>query len=536
MLTQTEFNQYAQRGYNRIPLVREVLADLETPLSTYLKLAAQPYSYLLESVQGGEKWGRYSIIGLACRMRLEVRGNCLRVLHANPPNEGGDKVIRETECADPLDEIRQFHAAHRVAEIPGMPRFSGGLVGFFGYDTVRYIEPHLGANATPDPINAPDIVLLVSDEVVVFDNLSGRLFVIVHADPQAPDAWVCGRARLTELLDNLACALPTRHANDSAHDSSRDSASDSANEPIDEELLTSSFPRAQFEAAVAKCREYIYAGDVFQVVISQRMSLPFDAAPLDLYRALRTLNPSPYMYYLNLGDYHIAGASPEILVRLEEGEITVRPIAGTRRRGENAAQDKALAAELLADPKELAEHLMLIDLGRNDVGRVARIGSVKVTDQMTIEKYSHVMHIVSNVRGQLAEGLDAIDVLKATFPAGTLAGAPKVRAMEIIEELEPDKRGIYSGAIGYLGWNGNMDTAIAIRTALIHDRCVYIQAGGGIVADSTPANEWAETMNKGRAVLKAVAMARAGLDMPMDECMEENVKTKASPPSTTGEK
>ena len=517
MLTQDQFNQYAERGYNRIPLVREVLADLETPLSIYLKLASKPYSYLLESVQGGEKWGRYSTIGLPCRSRIEVRQNCLRVIDTDG---AGGEVVRERPCDNPLDEIRLFQQQHRVPEIPGMPRFSGGLVGFFGYDTVRYIEPHLGANALADPIDAPDIVLMVSDEVVVFDNLSGRLSVIVHADPEQPDAWSRGVRRVHELLDEIAHGLPPGRPPDHPNDCPNGRPTDRA-EGLDESKFKSSFSRAEYHAAVEKCREYIYQGDVYQVVISQRLSLPFEAAPLDLYRALRTLNPSPYMYFLDLGDFHIAGASPENLVRLEQGEVTVRPIAGTRRRGENDEQDAALAAELLSDPKELAEHLMLVDLGRNDVGRVARIGTVKVTDKMTIEKYSHVMHIVSNVTGQLGERLDAIDVLKATFPAGTLSGAPKVRAMEIIEDIEPDKRGIYSGAIGYIGWNGNMDTAIAIRTALIKDHTVHIQVGGGIVADSVPASEWEETMNKGRAVFRAVAMARAGLHQPLDEPPEQ---------------
>ncbi len=510
MLSQDQFNHYAERGYNRIPLVREVLADLETPLSTYLKLTTGgAYSYLLESVQGGEKWGRYSVIGLPCRLRLEVRENSLRVIESG--RDGA--IVRELPGDDPLEQIRLFRQQHRVPEIPGMPRFSGGLVGFFGYDTVRYIEPHLGANARTDPIDAPDIVLMVSEEVVVFDNLSGRLSVIVHADPDQPNAWARGVQRLQELLGELARGLPAER---SAPPSGVEVAAGEGEGEVDESEFKSSFPRAEFEAAVEKCREYIYEGDVFQVALSQRISLPFDAAPLDLYRALRTLNPSPYMYYLDLGGFQIAGASPEILVRLEQGEVTVRPIAGTRKRGENAEQDAALAADLLSDPKELAEHLMLVDLGRNDVGRVARIGSVSVTDKMTIERYSHVMHIVSNVTGQLNDELDAIDVLKATFPAGTLSGAPKIRAMEIIEAVEPDKRGIYSGAVGYIGWNGNMDTAIAIRTALIKDGAVHIQVGAGIVADSDPASEWEETMNKGRAVFRAVAMAHAGLSAPLD--------------------
>jgi len=524
MLSREQFAATAARGYNRIPLAREVLADLETPLSTYLKLASGRYSYLLESVQGGEKWGRYSIIGLPCRRRLEVRAGHLRVIE-HGGDGAADTVTYAADCADPLDDIRAFLAQHRVPQLPGMPRFSGGLVGFFGYDTVRYIEPRLGANPTPSAVDAPDIMLLVSDEVVVFDNLSGRLSLIVHADPAAPDAWDHGAARLDELLAGLSAVLPARAAVEAADDGDGDG----------EVAPAYSFPRAAFESAVERCREYIYQGDAFQVVISQRMALPFAARPLDLYRALRTLNPSPYMYYLDCGAFHIAGASPEILVRLEDGEVTLRPIAGTRKRGDNANEDAALEAELLSDPKELAEHLMLVDLGRNDVGRVARIGSVKVTDKMTVERYSHVMHIVSNVSGRLRDDLDAIDVLKAAFPAGTLSGAPKVRAMEIIEELEPDKRGIYSGAVGYLGWNGNMDTAIAIRTALIQNATVYIQAGGGIVADSQPAREWEEAMNKGQAVLRAAAMASAGLHRPLDAmadaAMDSTVDALAGQPA-----
>ncbi|NKB77140.1 MAG: anthranilate synthase component I [Gammaproteobacteria bacterium] len=497
MLNQKQFNQFADAGYNRIPLVREVLADLETPLSTYLKLADTPYSYLLESVQGGEKWGRYSIIGLHCNTRLEIKNHQVTVIH--------DKtVVSQETFADPLEQVRVFQNQFLVPEIPELPRFSGGLVGFFGYDTVSYIEPHLGTNPLEDPIDAPDILLMVSQEIVVFDNLSGRLFLVVHVDPSQSDAWESGKQRLESIKDQLHLSLPPQ-------------TSTCYPQVVEEKSFTSSFPQQEFESAVEKCREYIFNGDAFQIVLSQRLSLPFHAKPLDLYRALRTLNPSPYMYYLNLDGFHIAGASPEILVRLEEGEVTLRPIAGTRRRGTDAEQDEALANDLLSDPKELAEHLMLIDLGRNDVGRVSKIGTVEVTDKMAIEKYSHVMHIVSNVRGQIKPGLDAIDVLKATFPAGTLSGAPKVRAMEIFEGMEPDKRGIYSGAIGYIGWNGNMDTAIAIRTALIKDKTVHIQAGAGIVADSEPRKEWEETMNKGRAVFKAVEMAHKGLQSPLGE-------------------
>ncbi len=497
MLNQKQFKQFADSGYNRIPLIQEVLADLETPLSTYLKLADKPYTYLLESVQGGEKWGRYSIIGLHCDTRLQIRKHQVTILK-------NDAIVSQEIVDDPLEKIREFQQNFSVPDIPELPRFSGGLVGFFGYDTVSYIEPHLGDNPRPDPIDAPDILLMVSQEIVVFDNLSGRLFVVVHVDPAQPDAWESGKQKLEAIKDQLQTGLPPPSPGvlSPGHRGS---------------VFHSSFPQNDFESAVEKCRKYIFNGDAFQIVLSQRLSLPFHARPLDLYRALRTLNPSPYMYYLNLGDFHIAGASPEILVRLEDGEVTLRPIAGTRRRGLNAEQDTELANELLSDPKELAEHLMLIDLGRNDVGRVSEIGTVEVTDNMAIEKYSHVMHIVSNVQGKIKPGLDAIDVLKATFPAGTLSGAPKVRAMEIFEDMEPDKRGIYSGAIGYIGWNGNMDTAIAIRTALIKNDTVHIQAGAGIVADSVPRKEWEETMNKGRAVFKAVEMEHNGLQRPQEE-------------------
>ncbi len=495
MLNKQQFDSLAKQGHNRIPLVREILADLETPLSTYLKLANEPWSYLLESVEGGEKWGRYSIIGLACQSRLEVRGHEIRI------HDSCD--VAHYTCADPLKEVRAYLGQHRVPDLPDLPRFMGGLVGFFGYGTISYIEPHLGATRTPDPVGAPDILLLVSEELVVFDNLSGRMFVVTHADPAGDRAWEAGRQRLDMLVDRLQGPLPTFPRETYPALSA-------------EGDFHSFFPREEFKKAVERCKQYIHAGDAFQIVISQRLSLPYSGQPLDIYRALRTLNPSPYMYYLNCGDFCIAGSSPEILVRLEGDMVTLRPIAGTRPRGQTAREDQSLEAELLADPKELAEHLMLIDLGRNDVGRVSRTGSVTVTDTMTVEKYSHVMHIVSNVSGRVSEGLDAIDVLCAAFPAGTLSGAPKVRALEIIEELEPDRRGIYSGAIGYIGWNGNMDTAIAIRTALIREGRVYIQAGGGIVADSVPQSEWEESMNKARAVFRAVNMVNRGLHVPLD--------------------
>ncbi len=490
-MTREEFDALAAEGYNRIPMMREVLADLDTPLSTYLKLANGPYSYLFESVEGGEKWGRYSIIGLPCRTILRVHGHNMTVEH-----EG--KELGTTIVADPLTAIEAFREQFKVPEVEGLPLFTGGLVGYFGYDTVRYIEPRLDGKANKDELGMPDILLMVSDEVVVFDNLLGRLYVVVHVDPAVAGAYKQGQKRLDDLVDRLRKQpLPA--------------AMSKRGRKVKESDFRSGFKREKFEAAVNKIKDYILEGDCMQVVLSQRLSIPYKAESLDLYRALRSLNPSPYMFYLNLDGFQVAGSSPEILARLEDGEVTVRPIAGTRPRGKTAAEDLALEKELLSDPKELAEHLMLIDLGRNDVGRVAETGTVKVTDKMAVERYSHVMHIVSNVTGKLKSGLNAIDVLRATFPAGTLSGAPKIRAMEIIDELEPVKRGIYGGAIGYIGWNGNMDTAIAIRTAVIKDGKLHIQAGAGVVADSVPRNEWDETMNKGRAIFRAVAMAEAGL-------------------------
>jgi anthranilate synthase component 1 len=491
-MTREEFDTLAAEGYNRIPVMREVLADLDTPLSTYLKLANGPYSYLFESVEGGEKWGRYSIIGLPCRTVLRVRGHEMTVAH-----EG--KELGTTTAEDPLAAIEAFREQFKVPEVEGLPRFTGGLVGYFGYDTVRYIEPRLDHKSNSDPLDVPDILLLVSDEVVVFDNLRGRLFVVVHVDPSVKGAYKQAQQRLDDLVARMRSqALPPQ--------------SNKRGRKVRESDFRSGFKQDKFEAAVDRIKGYIVEGDCMQVVLSQRLSIPYKSEPLDLYRALRSLNPSPYMFYLNLEEFHVAGSSPEILTRLEDGEVTVRPIAGTRPRGKTPEEDLALEKELLADPKELAEHLMLIDLGRNDAGRVCQTGTVKLTDKMVIERYSHVMHIVSNVTGRLKPDLSAIDVLRATFPAGTLSGAPKIRAMEIIDELEPVKRGVYGGAVGYIGWNGNMDTAIAIRTAVIKDGKLHIQAGAGVVADSVPQNEWDETMNKGRAIFRAVAMAEAGLD------------------------
>jgi len=487
-----EFARLAAAGYNRIPIVREVLADLDTPLSTYLKLADGPYSYLLESVQGGEQWGRYSIIGLPCRTRVKISGQRVTLERDGQPPE-------ITEEADPLAWIEAFAQRNRVPQLDHLPRFTGGLVGYFGYDTIGYVEPRLAGDPGPDPLGNPDILLMLSEEVVVFDNLSGKLSVIVHADPEEYDALARTERRIDQLVRHLRGLSPTYRHRGGTH-------------KVSEDDFTSGFTQQGFEAAVARVKEYIAAGDVMQVVLSQRLSIPFAHAPLDLYRALRMLNPSPYMFFLNLDDFHVVGSSPEILTRLEDGEVTVRPIAGTRPRGADEAEDAALEAELLADEKERAEHLMLIDLGRNDVGRVAETGTVKVREQMKIERYSHVMHIVSMVSGQIRKEYSAIDALRATFPAGTVSGAPKIRAMEIIRELEPVKRGVYAGAVGYIGWHGNMDTAIAIRTAVIKDDVLHIQVGAGIVYDSDPTREWDETMNKGRAVFRAVALVEGGLD------------------------
>lgn len=490
-MTPEKFKQYAELGYNRIPVSRQVLADLDTPLSAYLKLADGPYSYLFESVHGGEQWGRYSIIGLPCRDVVRIDGSSISLARDG-------KVIESIQSENPLTWIETFAKSFKTPEIEGMPRFSGGLVGYFGYETIGYIEPKLRLDK-PDPIGNPDILLMVSEDVLVFDKLSGKLNFITHADPSLADAYSKAQQKLDALVDSLRNnSLPKRAPR--------------APKKVDEADFISGFTQEGFEAAVRRVKEYIVEGDVMQVVLSQRLSIPYQAPALDLYRALRCLNPSPYMFHMNLGDFHVVGSSPEILVRLEDDTVTVRPIAGTRRRGKTHEEDLALEKELLADPKEIAEHLMLIDLGRNDAGRVSETGSVRLTDKMIVERYSHVMHIVSNVTGKLKQGLNAFDVLAATFPAGTVSGAAKIRAMEVIAELEPVKRGVYSGAIGYVGWSGNLDTAIAIRTAVIKNDMLHIQAGAGIVHDSIPRSEWEETMNKARAIFRAVAMAEAGLE------------------------
>ena len=504
-MTSDDFERHRAAGATRIPLAATVSADLETPLSVYLKLADAPNAFLFESVQGGEKWGRYSIVGLPARARIEVRA--LGAGRHEVLVVAGGEAVERHEVEDPLAWIEARQARYRVPDVPGLPTVTGGLVGYFGYDTVRAIEPRLGDNPHPDPLDAPDILLMVTDELAVFDTLSATLVLLVLVDPEAPpDAEgrgprAAGLARLAALHDRLRAPLPERGPSGSGLE-------------VGEADFVSGFTEDGFKAAVRAVKREIAAGECMQVVLSQRLSVPFGAPAIDLYRALRRLNPSPYLFHLDLGDHQVVGASPEILVRLEGDEVAVRPIAGTRPRGADEAADRALEAELLADPKERAEHLMLIDLGRNDVGRIARAGTVEVTERFAIERYSHVMHIVSNVVGRVEPGTGAMDVLRATFPAGTVSGAPKVRAMELIQALEPIKRGVYSGAVGYLSWNGNMDTAIAIRTAVVKDGTLHVQAGAGIVHDSDPDAEWAETMNKARAVFRGVAMAEAGVDAP----------------------
>ena len=498
-MTELEFKSLAAQGYNRIPLIAEAFADLETPLTLYLKLAqtqdAGKNSFLLESVVGGERFGRYSFIGLPASTLLRSFGNRIEVVRLGQ--------VVEHAAGNPLDFIAEFQSRFKVALRPGMPRFCGGLAGYFGYDTVRHIEKRLVHSAPKDDLGLPEIQLLITEELAVIDNLSGKLYLIVYADPAQPEAYAKTRQRLADLRAMLRRAVDAPVTSPSVRtDTIRD------------------FAKENYLQAVARAKEYIMAGDLMQVQIGQRLRKPYVDSPLSLYRALRSLNPSPYMYFYNFGDMHIVGSSPEILVRNETAtnggqsakKVTIRPLAGTRPRGSTVEQDAELARELLADPKEIAEHVMLIDLARNDIGRIADIGTVHVTDKFVIEKYSHVQHIVSNVEGLLKPGLSNLDVLKATFPAGTLSGAPKVRAMEIIDELEPVKRGIYGGACGYLSFGGEMDLAIAIRTGVIKDGMLYVQAAAGIVADSAPEMEWQETENKARAVLRAAEQVQDGLD------------------------
>ena len=490
MITELEFQSLAGQGYNRIPLIAEAFADLETPLSLYLKLAGGArHSFLLESVVGGERFGRYSFIGLPARTLLQAHGFRTEVV--------SDGTVVETHSGNPLDFIGDYQKRFKVALRPGLPRFCGGLAGYFGYDAVRYIEPKLADTWKAGGIDTPDILLLQCEELAVIDNLSGRLYLIVYADPSRSEAFFNGKKRLSELADKLrysVTAPPVRRGPSYA--------------------VEREFDKASYLAAVATSKDYIAAGDMMQVQIGQRLKKRYTESPLSLYRALRSLNPSPYMYFYDMGDFQIVGASPEILVRQEQtpegAKVTIRPLAGTRPRGATPELDKALEAELSGDPKERAEHLMLIDLARNDIGRIAQTGSVKVTDAFVIERYSHVMHIVSNVEGLLKPGMSNLDVLRATFPAGTLTGAPKIRAMQIIDELEPVKRGIYGGACGYLSFAGDMDVAIAIRTGIVMDQTLYVQAAAGVVSDSIPEMEWRETEHKARALIRAAELVEEG--------------------------
>ena len=486
LITSDKFNTYKAEGFNFIPLVKSFDVGHETPLSIYQKLANLPFSYLLESVEGGERFGRYSIIGLPSKKRIVIRDDVIEVIDQN-------QVIEKETTQNPLNFIQNYLSQFKVPHDLELPRFAGGLAGYFGYETIQYIEARLKHKKTKDTLGVPDILLMLSDELIVVDNVAKKIFIVSYANPSMTDAYDLGVARLDKLYDQLHESMKTQ--------------------PLQTSNLTeahSEFGEEAFKKAVEKAKSYIFEGDIMQVVLSQRMSQRFDSPPLALYESLRSLNPSPYMFYYHMDDHHVVGASPEILVRLEDETVTVRPIAGTRPRGKTQEEDLKLEEELLADPKECAEHVQLMDLGRNDIGRVSQSGSVKVTDNMTIERYSHVMHIVSNVEGTLKPNMHAMDVLKATFPAGTVSGAPKVRAMEIIHELEPSKRGIYAGAVGYLGFDGDMDVAIAIRTGVIKNKTLYVQAGAGIVADSIPHNEWVETQNKAKAVLRAAEIVQSG--------------------------
>jgi len=499
VITELEFKSLALEGYNRIPLMAEAFADLETPLSLYLKLAHGKgdgrHSFLLESVVGGERFGRYSFIGLPARTLLRASGFGA----AARTEVVTDGQVVESAGGNPLDFIAAYQKRFKVALRPGLPRFCGGLAGYFGYDAVRYIEKKLEGSCPPDSLGCPDILLLQCEELAVIDNLSGKLYLIVYADPAQPEAYARAKKRLRELKDQLKYSVSAPQV-----------------KPSESHPAERSFAKADYLAAVEQAKELIAAGDFMQVQVGQRIQKRYTESPLSLYRALRSLNPSPYMYYYHFGDFQVVGASPEILVRqeaVEEGtKVTIRPLAGTRPRGATPEKDKAAELELMGDPKERAEHVMLIDLARNDIGRIAKTGTVKVTEAFCIERYSHVMHIVSNVEGILNEGMTSMDVLRATFPAGTLTGAPKVHAMELIDRLEPTKRGLYGGACGYLSYAGDMDVAIAIRTGIVKDGMLYVQAAAGVVADSVPELEWKETEHKARALLRAAELVEEGLE------------------------
>ena len=477
----SQFNALVEEGYNHIPLSREVVVDTDTPLALYLKLANTPFTYFLESVQGGEKWGRYSFIGLAAETIIKVNEYEIFV-------EKNGYLQEKFDVQDPLAWIEDFQEQFKVPQLDSLPDFNGGLVGYFGYEIIRYIEPKLKNIEKKDELNVPDILLMVSNDLLVVDNLTSKVHIITHVSPE-DGSFDDGIAKLDLIESNIKKSFE--------HDATQ-------SEKIKSQDFISSFGKNNFVHAVEKVQKYITAGDVMQVVPSQRLSCKFNSNPVELYRQLRILNPSPYMYYLNLDDFAIVGSSPEILTRVDNNNVaTIRPIAGTRSRGKTEEEDKDNEKDLLSDEKEIAEHLMLIDLGRNDLGRIAKTGTVNLTDKMFIERYSHVMHIVSNVECELKDDMSSIDVLRATFPAGTLSGAPKVRAMEIIDEVETLKRNIYSGAIGNLSWHGGMDLAIAIRTAIIKNDVLYVQAGAGIVHDSVPEMEWQETMDKAQALIRA---------------------------------
>jgi anthranilate synthase component 1 len=477
----SQFNALVEEGYNHIPLSREVVVDTDTPLALYLKLANTPFTYFLESVQGGEKWGRYSFIGLAAETIIKVNEYEIFV-------EKNGYLQEKFDVQDPLAWIEDFQEQFKVPQLDSLPDFNGGLVGYFGYEIIRYIEPKLKNIEKKDELNVPDILLMVSNDLLVFDNLTSKVHIITHVSPE-DGSFDDGIAKLDLIESNIKKSFE--------HDATQ-------SEKIKSQDFISSFGKNNFVHAVEKVQKYITAGDVMQVVPSQRLSCKFKSNPVELYRQLRILNPSPYMYYLNLDDFAIVGSSPEILTRVDNNNVaTIRPIAGTRSRGKTEEEDKDNEKDLLSDEKEIAEHLMLIDLGRNDLGRIAKTGTVNLTDKMFIERYSHVMHIVSNVECELKDDMSSIDVLRATFPAGTLSGAPKVRAMEIIDEVETLKRNIYSGAIGNLSWHGGMDLAIAIRTAIVKNDVLYVQAGAGIVHDSVPEMEWQETMDKAQALIRA---------------------------------
>ena len=489
-----EFKKKAQQG-NLIPVYKEILADLDTPVSAYMKIAGGEYSFLLESVEGGEKWARYCFLGCDPSVIVSSHGNTVTVRKNGKVEE---RKIAPGE--NPLNGLKDVLAKYKPVEVDGLPRFSGGAVGFISYDMVRSFEEL--PQETTDDLEVPDALSIITDTLLIFDNVSQTIKIVSNAHVENDDpekAYREAEKNIEALEAKLRASLPA-----DAHGGGSGSS-------IDENRIESNFEREKFEDAVRRIKQYIVEGDAIQVVLSQRLKFEISTDPFTIYRALRTINPSPYMYYLKFGELSIVGSSPEILVRLEGDQVEVRPIAGTRKRGRNEDEDRALEKDLLSDEKELAEHIMLVDLGRNDVGRVAETGTVEVNEKFTIERYSHVMHIVSNVRCKLRDGLDCYDVLKATFPAGTLSGAPKVRAMEIIEELEPTRRGLYGGAVGYISFSGNMDTAIAIRTLLIKNGTAFLGVGAGIVADSVPENEFEETMSKGRALLKAIELAEKGL-------------------------